>query len=50
MEILILESSEATLAEMITSAEARDCTVVFSASFYDRFSEKQMNIITFYLG
>jgi hypothetical protein len=50
METLLLEESEATLAEMIAGAETRECVVVFSASYYDRISEKHMNLITFYPG
>ncbi len=48
METLALPQEEKTLEGMIQDAESRDCLVVYTASFYCRISEKQMNLIAFY--
>lgn len=50
METLILPETEATLDEMKSSADERGCLVVYTASYYDRICETQMNLITFYPG
>lgn len=50
METLLLPQEEISLAEMIQAAESRGALVVLQVSYYDRISEKQMNLITFYPG